>query len=99
MHAQLEDRLKLVGRKGGQQRPSASSSSPRSPTTRSGGRPPPARPSQDRGNVAGGGRPRGFSTGPHPPLASVWEKTAFGFSFIAVVTGPSDAAECRPMIS
>ena len=30
---------------------------------------------------------------------SVREKTAFGFSFIAVAIGPSDAAQCGPMIS
>ena len=29
----------------------------------------------------------------------VCEKTAFGFSFIAVAIGPSDAAQCGPMIS
>jgi hypothetical protein len=29
----------------------------------------------------------------------VWEKTAFGFSFIAVAIGPSDAAQYGPMIS
>jgi hypothetical protein len=29
----------------------------------------------------------------------VREKTAFSFSFIAVAIGPSDAAQCGPMIS
>ena len=35
----------------------------------------------------------------HSAFSRVWEKTAFGFSFIAVAIGPSDAAQCGPMIS
>ena len=37
--------------------------------------------------------------GPQSAFFRVWEKTAFGFSFIAVAIGPSDAAQCGPMIS
>src|SRR4051794_12455424 len=40
-----------------------------------------------------------ISAGPQSAFSRVWEKTAFGFSFIAVAIGPSDAAQCGPMIS
>jgi len=43
--------------------------------------------------------PPKISAGPHSAFSRVWEKTAFGFSFIAVAIGPSDAAQCGPMIS
>ena len=43
--------------------------------------------------------PPKISTGPQSAFSRVWEKTAFGFSFIAVAIGPSDAAQCGPMIS
>ena len=43
--------------------------------------------------------PPKISTGPHSAVCSVWEKTAFGFSLIAVAIGPSDVAQCGPMIS
>jgi len=43
--------------------------------------------------------PPKISAGPHSAFSKVWEKTAFGFSFIAVAIGPSDAAQCGPMIS
>ena len=40
-----------------------------------------------------------ISAGPHPASFSVREKTAFGFSFIEVAIGPSDALQWGPMIS
>ena len=43
--------------------------------------------------------PAKISAGPHSAFSSVCEKTAFGLSFIAVAIGPSDAAQCGPMIS
>jgi transposase len=43
--------------------------------------------------------PPKISTGPQSAFSRVWEKTALGLSFIAVAIGPSDAAQCGPMIS
>src|SRR4051794_38945960 len=43
--------------------------------------------------------PLKISAGPHAAFFRVREKTAFGFSFIAVAIGSSDAAQCGPMIS
>jgi hypothetical protein len=43
--------------------------------------------------------PPKISAGPQSACSSVLEKTAYGFSFIAVAIGPSDAAQCGPMIS
>src|SRR5437660_10765269 len=40
--------------------------------------------------------PPKISAGPHSAFSRVREKTAFGFSFIAVAIGPSDAAQCGP---
>src|ERR687889_603868 len=49
--------------------------------------------------IAAPSSPPKISAGPHSAFSRVREKTAFGFVFIAVAIGPSDAAQCGPMIS
>ena len=52
-----------------------------------------------RSAIAAPRSPPKISTGPQSAFSRVRENTAFGFSFIAVAIGPSDAAQCGPMIS